>query len=151
MKRRIGIVLAIALLCGGTTYALTVRYPTLQGLDFTWHWRAARALLAHQNPYEVIRATGGDYPYSSPYYYPLPAAFLALPVAWLRVDVAAAIVVAVSAGVFAFALTADGYHRLPLVLSAPMVSAVLTAQTVPLLRRRVSSLRCNGSRRSSPR
>lgn len=128
---RTAIAITAAILAGALTYAITLRYPSVQGLDFTWLWRAARALLDGQNPYAVIQPTG-PYPFSSGFYYPLPAAFLALPVAWLPVNVAAAVFVAACSGVFAFALTVDGYHRLPLLMSAPMVSAVLTAQSAPL-------------------
>jgi hypothetical protein len=56
------------------------------GGDFSWHLRPARNLIAGAEIYSDSIA-------SDPYHYvpyPLPAAFLALPFAWLRNNLAAA-------------------------------------------------------------
>src|SRR5688572_4467968 len=66
--------------------------PYLMARDFSWPWRAARALLQGHDPYQVVSATG-DYPFNVGLFYPLPAAVLALPVAPLMPAVAGAIFV----------------------------------------------------------
>jgi hypothetical protein len=58
--------LAIASVAALLVFALNRRHPQLLALDFTWHWRAARAILAGENPYLVIKETG-PYPFSSGY------------------------------------------------------------------------------------
>jgi hypothetical protein len=63
----------------------------------------------------------------------LPAAVFFLPLAWLPPQTAAVLIDGVGIGVFAFALTRDGYWRLPLLLSYPLVFAALAAQVVPLI------------------
>jgi hypothetical protein len=110
----------VAILIGATTGLLTfihLRYVVdVAGYDFTWPWRAARALILGQNPYTVIQPTG-PYPLDAAFRYPLPAAFFALPVARCRPDVAAAIFSAVSAALLAFGLTARDWGRLYILAS----------------------------------
>jgi hypothetical protein len=101
--------------------------------DFTWHWLAARALLARQNPYEVIHA-GGQYALDAPYLYPLTTAIAAIPFAgWLSPIVAATAFVGVSTTLLAWGLTRDGYEKLPLFLSIPFLWACTSGQPTPLL------------------
>ena len=107
------------------------------GGDFTWPWRAARALCDGRNPYEVIRPTG-PFPYDAFFKYPLPAAIVALPVAPLGGEAAAGVFVAASLALLTWALTreapADGLEsRWPLLLSGCVLSAVRSAQWSPLL------------------
>jgi hypothetical protein len=130
--KRILVASAIAAVAAILVFALWLRHPQLLAHDFTWHWRAARALLDGQNPYDVIRPTG-PYPFSAGYYYPLPAALVALPVATLSAGVAKTISVGVWTFLFAFAVTRDGWYRLPLFLSAGFFWSVVSGQTVPLL------------------
>jgi len=132
IRARLIVAVTIALIASGLVFALTRRHPHLLAFDFTWHWRAARALLAGQNPYAVIQDTG-PYPFSSGYYYPLPAAIVALPVAWMPAGVALTASVALWTVVLAFALTYDGWYRLPLFLSAGFFWAVVAGQIAPLL------------------
>ncbi len=100
--------------------------------DFTWPWRAARALLQGHDPYQVVAATGA-YPFNVGLFYPLPAAILALPVAPLKPDGAGTIFVAVSAGLLGWAVSAEKWKRLPLFLSAPFCMAALLGQWSMLL------------------
>lgn len=102
--------------------------------DFSWPWRAARALLDGQDPYKVIRPTG-PYPYNAGLFYPLPAALVALPFAPLSPATAGAAFVALSSGLLAFGLarTRAGLRKLPLFLSAPFCMAALLAQWAPLM------------------
>lgn len=100
--------------------------------DFTWPWRAARALLAGQDPYVVIQPIG-PYPLDDRLMYPLPAAIVSLPFALLPAVWAGALFIGCSAALLAFAVTRDGWHWMPLFVSAPFVKALLGAQWPPLL------------------
>ena len=78
------------------------------GGDFSWHLRAARNLIAGAEIYSDSIA-------SDPYYYvpyPLPAAFLALPFAWLRNNLAAAAFVGASAAIIVWCLIRAGLTRI---------------------------------------
>lgn len=100
--------------------------------DFTWSWRAARALLAKQNPYHTIQPLGA-YPYDAPFYSPLPAALVALPFSPFPLTVAGALFVGVSAAILAWALCRDEPDRLLLFASAPYWMALRWGQWSPLL------------------
>ncbi len=100
--------------------------------DFTWPWRAARALLAGLDPYTVIRATG-PYPFDAAFKYPLPAALIAVPFAALPPEVAAGVFIGLSALAFAWFLTRDDLSRWPLLIGGCMFSAVRSVQWTPLL------------------
>jgi len=126
------VAVAIAFVAAVLVFALGRRHPTLLALDFTWHWRAARAILAGENPYLVIKDTG-PYPFSSGYYYPLPAVVVALPVAWMSAAMAQVTSVAVWTVLLVFAVTHDGWYRLPMFLSAGFFWAVVSGQIAPLL------------------
>ena len=106
--------------------------PNLMARDFSWPWRAARALLQGHDPYQVVSATG-DYPFNVGLFYPLPAAILALPVAPFLPAIAGAIFVAVSAGLLGWAVSTEGWRRMSLFLSAPFCMAALLGQWSMLL------------------
>jgi hypothetical protein len=108
--------------------------PWARGMasDFTFPWRAARILLDGQNPYVVIQPVGPP-PLDDRFRYPLPAAVVALPFAPLRPPLAGALFVGLGVACFAFALTRDGYGRLPLAVSAPVFWATQNVQWTPLL------------------
>ena len=86
--------LIMALAVGGwgafITYFAMQSHPQHFAKDFSYPWRAARALLDGQNPYEVIRAVGA-YPFNADFLYPLPAALVAMPFSFLRPEVAGAL------------------------------------------------------------
>jgi hypothetical protein len=132
VQQRLLVAAAIAVVASGLVFALKLRHPALLAHDFTWHWRAARALLAGENPYLVIRDIG-PYPFSSGYYYPLPAVVVGLPVAWLSAANAHVVSVGVWTALLAFSLTHDGWYRLPLFLSAGFFWAVVSGQIAPLM------------------
>ncbi|MDF1503604.1 hypothetical protein [Roseisolibacter sp. H3M3-2] len=106
--------------------------PQLMGKDFTYPWRAARALLDGRNPYEVI-VPSGPYPLESHFPYPLPAAFPALPLAHLPVDVAATAFMAATCALFGYAIARDGLWRLWALASVAFVLATSLVQWSPLL------------------
>jgi hypothetical protein len=99
--------------------------------DFTWYWRAGRALLAGNSPYRVINAVG-PYPYNEGFLYPLPAALIAAPFAFFPLWPAMIAFCAVLAGILAFAITRDGFWRLPLLMSFPMLWCAQSGQLAPL-------------------
>jgi hypothetical protein len=127
------LILSIAI---GTLSAAVICLRLSQGAqeaaDFTWSWRAAQMLLAGENPYQAIQPSGA-YPYQTYFYYPLPAALVALPFAWLLPHLAGALFFGISAGWLAFALTRSGWKHLPLFLSAPFFVSAAVVQWAPLL------------------
>ena len=128
--------LIMALAVGGwgafITYFAMQSHPQHLAKDFSYPWRAARALLDGQNPYEVIRAVGA-YPFNADFLYPLPAALVAMPFSFLRPEVAGALFIGFSSTLLAWALLRDSPYRLPLFLSAPFVQAAILGQWSPLL------------------
>lgn len=113
-------------------YFSMVSHPQHLAKDFSYPWRAARALLAGQNPYEVMRAVG-EYPFNSGLLYPLPAALVATPLSQIRPEIAGAIFVGLSSALLGWAILRDCPYRLPLFLSAPFVQAAILGQWSPLL------------------
>lgn len=97
-------------------------------------WAAARVMWHGQNPYEAI---GPDraYPWPFALFYPLPAAVLVSPLAWLPALVMDAAFVAISTAVVTWLITRD--ERIsPLVWTLPSMAylnAVERAQWSPLL------------------
>lgn len=102
------------------------------GEDFTWPWRAARALLAGLDPYAVIRPVG-PFPFDAYFKYPLPAALVAIPFAPLSGELAGALFIGLSTALLTWALTRESWERLPLLLSGCFASAAKSAQWSPLL------------------
>ncbi|MFL5574576.1 MAG: hypothetical protein ACJ79S_01175 [Gemmatimonadaceae bacterium] len=106
--------------------------PRFAAKDFTWPWRAARILLQGHDPYVVIQTTG-PFPFSSPFFYPLPAALVAMPFAPLPPDRAGALFFGISTALLAFGVTRDGLWRLLLFTAAPYFMAAANTQWSPLL------------------
>jgi hypothetical protein len=131
---------SLAIACALAAWGAFIAYfalsaaPAHLAKDFSWPLRAAQTLLNGQNPYAEIRPTG-PYPYNAPFFYPLPAALIALPFALLPPAVAGAMFVGLSSGLLAFGLarTRDGLAKLPLFASAPFCMAALLAQWSPLM------------------
>src|SRR5512146_3009115 len=132
-RQRLMVAAAIGLAAGLFAYAhlVLVDRPSL-GYDFTFPWRAARALLARRDPYATIIPTG-PFPFDNYFKYPLPAAILALPLAWMSGAVAAATFGGISAALLAWGLTRDGWHRLWILVSAPFAITLESGQWSPLL------------------
>jgi hypothetical protein len=113
-------------------YFTMVSHPQHVAKDFSYPWRAARALLEGANPYDVIRAVG-EYPFNSGLLYPLPAALVAAPFSQLRPEIAGALFVGLSSALLGWAILRDCPHRLPLFISAPFIQAAILGQWSPLL------------------
>ena len=75
----------------------------------------------------------GAFLWKWPLYYPLPAVVMMAPIGLVPVVVARVLFAGLSAGLLAFAITRDGYGRLPLLLSISFVTAVELVQWSPLL------------------
>lgn len=90
--------------------------------DFGWAIRAARHLLAGQNPYNT--------PFEQ---YPMTGALWALPFVGLPPELAAALFYGASSGLLVFGLSRHGYHRLLVLLAFPFWAGILTAQWSPLI------------------
>lgn len=135
-KLRTGDQVIMAAVLGGwgafIAYFAMVSHPQHVAKDFSYPWRAARALLAGQNPYEVIRAVG-EYPFNAEFFYPLPAALVAVPFSQLRPEIAGALFIGISSALLGWAILRDCPHRLPLFISAPFVQAAILGQWSPLL------------------
>ncbi len=100
--------------------------------DFDQVWAAARALINGDNPYTAV---GPDAPFKWkwPLYYPMPAVLLAAPLGALPVIAARAIFAAISASVFTFAISRDGWSRWPILLSVTFVVSIDLVQWSPLM------------------
>lgn len=101
----------------------------LNATDFDQLWVGARALLAGADPYVAVPAAGWPYPLL----YPLPAVLLAMPLAAFPLAVARLLAVALMAGALAYAVTRDGWERLPLFASASFLFAAQQGQLSPVL------------------
>jgi hypothetical protein len=84
--------------------------------DFDQVWGGARALWEHKNPYEVV-GPGREYGWHWPLYYPLPALVAVAPLGLLPVLAARALFSGLSAALFAWAITRDGWFRVPAIIS----------------------------------
>lgn len=101
--------------------------------DFTWSLGGASALLHGVNPYtNPAFGTDKPYPHSDVLFYPLPALVAAIPFTALPKYFAGAMFFGVGSGLLAYAITRDGYGRLPIFLSAPFFVAAYVAQWSPL-------------------
>jgi hypothetical protein len=134
IQLRLAVAFAMAAWGAFIAYFALSTAPEHLAKDFSWPWRAARALLDGENPYRVIRPTG-PYPFNAAFFYPLPAGIAALPFALFRPSVAGAAFVSLSSGLLAFGLarTRAGLAKLPLFASAPFCMAALLAQWSPLM------------------
>jgi hypothetical protein len=129
-RRRLGIALSL-----GAASALfswfCFRSPGAKS-DFAYWWTAARILVHGGDPYLAHPGSEG-WPLPDPFFYPLPALFPVLPLAWLPMPLAGAILMGVSGGVLAWCLSRDGAHRLWLFASAPYVVALKVGQCSPIV------------------
>jgi hypothetical protein len=100
--------------------------------DFTIFYRAGHALLNGVSPYATIDITG-PYPFISGFLYPLPAAVVTTPLALLSLPAALTIFCGLGAATLAYAVTRDGYWRLPTLMSMPMLWSTSTGQWAPFI------------------
>jgi hypothetical protein len=133
-RHRDRVLVAFGVACAAAAialYTLRVTVNPNNASDFTWYWRAGRAILEGQSPYRVINPDG-PYPRSAGFLYTLPAALIAAPFALLPLWPGMVAFCAFTAGTLAFVMTRDGYWRLPLLMSFPMLWCVKSGQWTPL-------------------
>jgi hypothetical protein len=123
---------AVALALGALAAALVATRSAAHVSDFDPVWAGARALRAGANPYAAV-GPGRDFYWPWGLYYPLPALLLALPFSFLTVVAARATFFGLSSALLAFAVTREGYHRLPLFASGAMMAAAGVVQWSPLV------------------
>lgn len=129
-RRRLAIAVGVGAIAGLVGYAFLARPGS--GGDYFFVWSAARTLFAGQNPYHVV-PVGPENPGSDVFLYPLPALIVVSPLAWLPVAASGGLFLGIASALLAYALTRDGYHRLPLFMSAPFLMAISLGQWSPLI------------------
>lgn len=100
--------------------------------DYTWYWRAARALIDGHSPYAVIKANG-PYPFDAGFNYPMTTAMMITPIAMLDPAIGSGIMMGVGTLLLAFGITRDGYSRLPVFGSVPFFVCLESVQFAPLV------------------
>jgi len=90
-------------------------------------WYAARALLAGQDPYQVIGPGRAD-PLPWPFYYPLTAALLGLPLALLPLPLARIAFVGLGGGLVGYVIARHRPQLWPLAFAQPFGNAASTGQ-----------------------
>ena len=98
--------------------------------DFDQLWAGARALIAGEDPYQVVRARapGPIGPFEYNLYYPLPALLAILPLAWLPIIAARAVFCAVSFGILSYLLTRRTWYPLAGLASGAGLMTLTLAQ-----------------------
>lgn len=130
LRSRIAVAAAIGIASGCLVVARDLQFPWHRS-DFGVTWFGARALLHGANPYALI-GPGLQFDWDWRMMYPATAMVTAIPLSFLPEIIAAFLFVAVSGALLAYAVTRDGWYRLPLFLSWPYVVAVSHAQWSPL-------------------
>src|SRR5262245_18355848 len=121
MRLRVGTAIGIEMTSGFFCWYVLYRFH--QGAaDFQWAIRAARYLLARENPYNTPLEQ-----------YPMTAALFGLPFVRMIPEVAAAAFFGISSALLAFGVTREGFWRLLVFLAYPYWAAILTAQWSPLI------------------
>lgn len=124
----------VAFLIATAAATLTYIEPLRAGgdpSDLVQPWSGAVAILAGQNPYPPV-PRDSLFESISAHIYPLTSSLVILPLGFFSSLQASTIFIWLSTAVLAFALTADGWYRLPLFLSGPFVLAARRGQWSPL-------------------
>lgn len=122
----------VGVLACALTYFQQTRTPA-HPRDFGIAWFGANALLHGANPYVLV---GEGRVYEWPWdvvLYPATAMVAAMPFTLLSQWAATLLFVWISTALLAYAITADGWYRLPLFLSSAFIIAASAAQWSPLL------------------
>src|SRR5690348_11279627 len=107
--------------------SLWLHFASYQAHDFTWPWHAARMVWQGESPYMGFSLSGGA-AFADPFFYPLPAALIALPFAPLPAELAGALWSGIGAGLLCYAVLKKAPHLWPLLISAPACIAFRNAQ-----------------------
>jgi hypothetical protein len=132
-SQRLLVAVAIGVVTAGYWFYASWANPTGVS-DFDQLWGGARALLAGENPYAVVRANApgpaGRFGYNL--YYPLPALVVVLPLGLLPIVTARAIFCGVSFATLAYALTKRNWYPLAGLASGAGLMSLSLAQWSPL-------------------
>ncbi len=134
MLRRVLVSLLVGLAAG--LLASVFLSPARVLADFTWPYRAAQYLRVGADPYYQMQFvdTVEVYPYDTPFFYPLPAALVALPLTFLPRVLVAPLFFGLSSAVLAFGLLrCNEYWRLLIFLSGPFFACAALVQWPPLM------------------
>ena len=129
LLHRVAVSLVVAAVAG-TFCGLALSRPN-SAPDFLVFWHHARTLLDGRSPYEWPFVIGPGR--VAPFMYPLPAAMLVAPFAWLPMPVAGALFFALSSGLLAFAIMRRGYGGLLVFTSGPFILAATLGQWSPVI------------------
>jgi hypothetical protein len=114
-QTRLAIALAIGLLCGIYVMMHGWANPDFVS-DFDQVWAGARALWQDKNPYDVV-GPRREFHWRWPLYYPVPALVVVAPLGLLPVITARALFAGLSATLFAWAISREGWSRWPVFIS----------------------------------
>lgn len=129
---RTAIAVAIATLASLLTFVEHIRTPN-HPADFGLVWFGARSIIHRVSPYELVGpGLSYDWPWGQ-LLYPATAMVVALPLAAFPLLTASMLFVWISSFLLVYAVTAEGWQRLPMFLSVGFVIAVRAGQWSPLL------------------
>ena len=131
LARAWGAAAMLGVLAGGLCFVVLRAHhgvkPEVTAGDFQWSVRDARDLLAGRDPYRYPPG-----PYAIPY--PIPAALVVLPLAWMPDLWAGSVFMGLSVMLLAFAILRSAEEwRLAMLLSWSFIYALLWVQWTPLL------------------
>ena len=131
LARAWGAAVMLGVLAGGLCFVVLKSHhsvkPEVTAGDFQWSLRDARDLVAGRDPYRYPPG-----PYAIPY--PVPAALVVLPLAWMPDLWAGSVFMGLSVMLLAFAILRSGQEwRLAMLLSWSFIYALLWVQWTPLL------------------
>jgi hypothetical protein len=103
------------------------RDPSLNA-DFDQWWYAALAIRRGLDPYVVVGPGGALHATLWPFYYPLTTALVVLPLSYMPLLAARCVFVGLSAALFGYAITEEGFWPLILLTSGSFVEAARLGQ-----------------------
>jgi hypothetical protein len=122
---------AFAGIVAGSLAAYTQIVTGPPGADYRFVWEGAVNVLHGVDPYGI--QGGAVAPLVHRFFYPLPGALLGMTFSWLGLSLGAVCFSVASAAFLMFAMTQDGFERVPVVLSVPFLVAGKISQTTPLV------------------
>jgi hypothetical protein len=128
IRLRVTVAIAVGEICGVLAWATQFSGRT----DWAQIWYGSRALMDGISPYSVV-GPGRLFEWQFPLLYPLPALVVGVPFSLAPLAVAVGLFAGCSAALLTFALTREGWSRLFLLLGAPFLLAMLSAQWSILL------------------
>jgi hypothetical protein len=130
MRHRVAIAFAVAILAAAYVLASPRLFPGYVS-DFDQLWQAARAWRTGGDPYAAVLATHNARGLSFGLLYPFPAVVAALPLSWLSLPFARAVVAATAAGCLTFLVLGRAWWLFPLLLSGAFRASISLVQLTP--------------------